>query len=124
MRRGNLQLVVVLFIIFNDSVPLCDCGGIVRPDVVLYGEMLPEAYSYASYYILKADVLIGAGTSLTVNPAKGLLNLYQGKHLIIMNEQATPEDEHAELVIHRSLGDIVKDYTALIDGETGDEFYC
>lgn len=89
------------------QVPRCSCGGVVRPDVVLYGEMLPQAYSYASYYILKADVLIVAGTSLTVNPAKGLLNLYQGKHLIIMNEQATLDDEKAELVINRPIREIV-----------------
>ncbi len=88
------------------GVPKCECGGMLRPDVVLYGEMLPEAYGYASAYINKADVLIVAGTSLLVRPASGLINLYVGKHLVIINDSETPYDSKAEIVIHDSLGNV------------------
>ena len=93
--------------IFNTAgIPKCECGGIVRPNIVLYGEMLPEAYSMASYYISKADLLIVGGTSLTVEPASGLLKLFQGRHLIIINDTKTPYDDMAELVVHKSLGEV------------------
>jgi NAD-dependent deacetylase len=94
------------YIFKSNGIPKCDCGGVVRPDVVLYGEMLPEAYSYASYYILNADVLIVAGTSLTVEPASGLLKVFGGKHLVIINDQKTPYDYMAELIIHKPLGEV------------------
>ena len=90
----------------SEGVPKCECGGVIRPDVVLYGEMLPQSYAFASYYILKADVMIVAGTSLQVQPANGLLKIYQGKHLIIINDAETPFDSQAELVMHVSLGEV------------------
>ena len=94
-------------IVFDTSeVPRCDCGGMIRPDVVLYGEMLPQAYSIGSYYIMKAEVLLVAGTSLSVYPANGMIDLYRGKHLIIINDTETSYDDKAELVIHRPLGEV------------------
>lgn len=89
----------------QEEIPKCTCGGMLRPDVVLYGEMLTQAYSYASYYMAKAEVLIVAGTSLVVAPASGMVaNLYPGEHLIIINDAETPYDDRAELVIHKPLG--------------------
>lgn len=88
------------------GIPKCECGGTIRPKVVLYGEMLPEAFDVAAYYISHADILIVAGTSLTVQPASGLLNLYQGKHLIIINDTPTPYDGIAELVIRKPLKEV------------------
>ena len=94
------------YIFDSKGIPKCECGGIVRPKVVLYGEMLPEAFDVAAYYISYADVLIVAGTSLTVEPASGLLNLYQGKHLIIINDTPTPYDGIAEVVIRKPLKEV------------------
>lgn len=94
-------------IIFNTTdIPECKCGGMIRPDVVLYGEFLPEDYSKASYAILKAEVLIVAGTSLKVGSATGLISIYQGKHLIIINDTETACDDLAEIVIHKPLGEV------------------
>lgn len=94
-------------IIFNSkSIPKCECGGIIRPEVVLYGEMLPEAFEEAIYYISNADLLIVAGTSLTVEPASSLLRLFKGKNLVIINNTPTPYDYIATLVINRPLKDI------------------
>lgn len=93
--------------IFNsEGVPTCECGGMIRPDVVLYGEMLPEAFYLASYYISSADLLIVAGTSLTVQPASGLVNSFRGKHLVIINDTPTPYDYKAEFVINDKLGKV------------------
>lgn len=94
------------YIFKTTGIPKCECGGIIRPNIVLYGEMLPEAYSLASYYILKADLLIVAGTSLTVEPASGMLKLFNGKHLVIINNSQTPYDYLAELVINKPLKDV------------------
>lgn len=83
------------------KVPRCDaCGGIVKPDVVLYQESLdPEVLRQAVHYIERADVLIVAGTSLTVQPAAGLLMYYPGDKLILINKSATPFDSRARYVI-------------------------
>ena len=88
--------------VFNSKgIPRCKCGGIIKPDVVLYEEMLPEdAYSEASYDIMHADTLIVAGSSLTVYPASGMLNLFRGKNLVIINRDPTDYDNMATLVIH------------------------
>ena len=94
------------YIFETSGIPKCECGGTIRPDVVLYGEMLPEAFEIASYYISKADLLIVAGTSLTVQPASGLLNLFNGKHLVIINATPTPYDSIAELVINKPLKEV------------------
>ena len=68
--------------------------------------MLPDAFTEAQYYIFKADLLIVAGTSLTVEPASSLVRLFNGKHLVIINGSETPYDERAELVIHKRLGEV------------------
>ena len=93
--------------IFNSTgIPKCVCGGLIRPNIVLYGEMLPEAYMRAMDYITKADLLIVAGTSLTVEPASSLLKVFNGKHLIIINNDKTPYDNMAEIVINEPLKNV------------------
>jgi len=94
------------YIFKAEGIPKCDCGGTIRPDVVLYGEMLPEAYNSAISFIEDADLLIVAGTSLTVYPASGLLKYFRGKNLVIINDSPTTYDSSAQLVIHKSLKDI------------------
>ncbi len=89
------------------GVPKCDCGGVVKPDVVLYEEALDEHVMIKSMQaISKADLLIVAGTSLTVYPAAGLIRYYRGKHLVLINRDETPYDHYANLVIHDSLGKV------------------
>ena len=94
--------------VFNSKdIPKCSCGGIIKPDVVLYGEMLPEYdYSQAAYAITKADTLIVAGSSLTVYPASGMINLFKGKNLVIINRDPTDFDNMATLLIHDELQNV------------------
>ena len=95
------------FIRDHEGVPKCDCGGTVKPDVVLYEESLDgETLEKSVYAIENADLLIVAGTSLTVYPAAGLINYYRGDRLVLINRDATPYDTRADLVFHESLGDI------------------
>ena len=96
------------YIFKTTGIPKCSCGGMIRPDVTLYGEMLPDAYNKAIFYILHADLLIVAGTSLTVEPASGLVRMFNGKNLVIINGSQTPYDYLAQLVIHKSLGEVFK----------------
>lgn len=89
------------------GVPKCDCGGTVKPDVVLYEEQLdPAILTNSISAIENADLLIVAGTSLTVYPAAGLVNYYRGDRLVLINRDETPYDSRADLVFHRSLGEI------------------
>ena len=89
------------------GVPRCDCGGIVKPDVVLYEEGLDQTTIEKSVVaIARADLLIVAGTSLTVYPAAGLINYYRGNRLVLINRDDTPYDRYADLVFHESLGEI------------------
>ena len=89
------------------GVPRCDCGGIVKPDVVLYEENLDQDTIEKSVMAIgNADLLIVAGTSLTVYPAAGLINYYRGRRLVLINRDATPYDRYANLVFHESLGNI------------------
>ena len=93
----------------NDSVgvPKCSCGGVVRPDVVLYEEPLDESVmSKAIQYIRNADVLIVGGTSLNVYPAAGLLYYYRGHKLVLINRSSTPANAQANLVIHGKIGEV------------------
>lgn len=77
-----------------DGVPKCTCGGIIKPDVVLYEEGLDQrTLQKAVAYIRRADVLIIGGTSLTVYPAAGLIDYYQGNKLVLINKSVTPMDE-------------------------------
>lgn len=89
------------------GVPLCQCGGIVKPDVVLYEESLdPDTMSSSVSAIRKADLLIVAGTSLTVYPAAGLIQYYRGNRLVLINRDETPYDDYANLVLHENLGTV------------------
>lgn len=92
------------------GIPRCQrirCDGIVKPDVVLYEEPLnEEIVSKAVDYISKADLLIIAGTSLTVYPASGLINFFRGENLVLINKDETSFDDRAELVINENLGDV------------------
>ncbi|MDE7121582.1 MAG: NAD-dependent protein deacylase, partial [Oscillospiraceae bacterium] len=88
------------FILKSKGIPRCDCGGIIKPDVVLYQESLPDGIAdRAVRAISKADVLIIGGTSLNVYPAAGFLRYFHGAHLIILNRDVTQADSHAELCI-------------------------
>lgn len=89
------------------GVPKCDCGGTVKPDVVLYEESLNEkTLEGAVAAIQEADMLIVAGTSLTVYPAAGLIRYYRGNRLVLINRDETPYDGYANLVFHQSLGEV------------------
>ena len=92
----------------KEMVPHCDkCGGVIKPDVVLYGEMLPDGAVYGAVdAIKKADMLIIGGTSLTVYPAAGFVNYYKGTKLVLINKQTTPYDQYANLVLHCGLGEV------------------
>ena len=95
------------FVQESAGVPRCECGGIVKPDVVLYEESLSQkTLEKAVMAIMQADLLIVAGTSLTVYPAAGLVRYYSGKRLVLINRDATPYDRFANLVLHESLGDV------------------
>ena len=95
------------FVKNSTGVPTCTCGGIVKPDVVLYEEGLNQTTIEKSVEaIAEADLLIVAGTSLTVYPAAGLIRYYQGNRLVLINRDETPYDEVANLVFHEKLGDI------------------
>ena len=89
------------------GVPRCECGGIVKPDVVLYEESLDEdVISGAVSAISRADLLIVGGTSLTVYPAAGFLGYFRGDRLALINRDPTPFDRHAGVVIHDGLGKV------------------
>ncbi|WP_027623566.1 NAD-dependent protein deacylase [Clostridium lundense] len=93
----------------KDVIPKCDhCGGIVKPDVVLYEEELDmEAINKAIYYVENADVLIIGGTSLAVYPAANLVHYYKGNKLILINKSSTPYDNRASLVINNKIGEVL-----------------
>lgn len=97
--------------VFNENgIPKCSCGGIVKPDVVLYEEGLDDMIlSNSIKAIQNADVMIVAGTSLTVNPASSLVNFYRGNKLVLINRDSTPYDRVADLVINESLGKVFKE---------------
>ena len=95
------------FIKDSADVPLCTCGGVIKPDVVLYEEQLnPNTLDSSIDAIASADMLIIAGTSLTVYPAAGLVRYYRGNKLVLINKDETPYDYKANLVIHSLLGDV------------------
>ena len=95
------------FIKESQGIPRCSCDGIVKPDVVLYEEGLDgQTIEKSVMAIHRADLLIVAGTSLTVYPAAGLIDYYTGNRLVLINRDATPYDAQADLVFHDSLGNI------------------
>ena len=96
------------FILQTKDIPLCSCGGIVKPDVVLYEEGLDETNISSSIkYISNADMLIIGGTSLAVYPAAGLIRYYTGNKLVIINKTETHIDREANIVIHGSIGEML-----------------
>ena len=95
------------FVKETTGVPKCVCGGMVKPDVVLYEEGLDaDVIEKSVGAIATCDLLIVAGTSLTVYPAAGFVNYYRGNRLVLINRDATPYDHFADLVIHESLGEV------------------
>ena len=97
------------FVFNSQGIPKCSCGGIIKPDVVLYEEELNEKILKDSILSIKnSDLLIVAGTSLTVYPASGLINYFRGKNLIVINRDSTAFDTRANLVINESLGKVFK----------------
>lgn len=91
----------------GEGVPRCSCGGVIRPDIVLYEEALDQdIMAEAVSYIRRAEVLIIGGTSLNVYPAAGLINYYRGNKLALVNLGETPYDNYADLVIHEKIGEV------------------
>ena len=97
--------------VFNSNgIPRCECGGIIKPDVVLYEEGLKETdIEEAIRLVSNAEVLIIGGTSLNVYPAAGLIHYFKGKHLILINKEKTPLDSMCEITIYDSIGKVMKD---------------
>ncbi len=92
------------------GVPKCSCGGTIKPDVVLYGEMLDETCMLgAQRAIAKADTLIIGGTSLVVYPAAGFVHSFRGENLVLINKSATGMDSAADLLIHDPIGEVMKE---------------
>lgn len=91
----------------STGIPKCECGGTIRPDVVLYEEGLDmDVMEKAIMYIQNADVLIVGGTSLVVYPAAGLIRYYRGNKLALVNLSETGQDQYADLVIHEKIGEV------------------
>lgn len=97
------------YVMQADGIPRCEkCGGIVKPDVVLYEEGLDaDTMRQAVYHISKADMLIIGGTSLAVYPAAGFIDYFEGKHLVIINMSPSPRDRNADLVIQDKIGEVL-----------------
>lgn len=99
-------------ILDTEGVPHCECGGLIKPDVVLYEDSLDNGIIQRSVKaISECDVLIIAGTSLTVYPAAGFVRYFGGDKLVLINRDATPMDSAADLVIHDSVGKILSQIT-------------
>lgn len=94
---------------FEGDVPTCTCGGVIKPDVVLYEEGLDQRTIEKSVsFISAADVLIIGGTSLAVYPAAGLIDYFRGSHLVVINKSPTPRDKYADLLIQDSIGAVLE----------------
>ena len=99
------RLFPVDVILESVDVPLCPCGGVIKPDVVLFEEMLDNRVMESAVRAIRnADVLIVGGTSLNVYPAAGLIEYYNGNKLVLINKSVTPYDKYANIVIHDSIG--------------------
>ncbi len=97
------------YITSSFNIPRCPCGGIIKPDVVLYGESLNYSdIERALEYISKADMLIVAGTSLTVYPAASFIEYYKGNKLVLINKDETSRDQFADYIIHDSVGKVMR----------------
>lgn len=96
------------FILQSEGIPRCECGGMIKPDVVLYEEGLDDQImSETIAQIASADLLIIGGTSLVVYPAAGMIRYFRGDHLVLLNKSATSADEHASLCIRDSIGEVL-----------------
>ena len=94
------------FILESEGIPHCTCGGIIKPDVILYEEALDmNILNKSVEYIMSADTLIVGGTSLVVYPAAGLINYFKGKNLVLINKSQTDYDNLAALVINEAIGE-------------------
>ena len=94
-------------ILEGEGIPTCTCGGIIKPDVVLYEEGLnQQTMKNAIYHISHADMLIIGGTSLSVYPAAGMVQYYKGNRLVLINKSATPYDKNADLLLQCGLGEV------------------
>lgn len=94
----------------TQGIPKCSCGGIIKPDVVLYEEPLNEEdLENAINKVKEAELLIIGGTSLNVYPAAGLINYFKGKHLVLINKEKTPYDTLCDLVIYDNIGKVMKE---------------
>ena len=97
------------YILNSSGIPKCECGGIVKPDVVLYEEGLDDqVMSESIAHISNADLLIIGGTSLVVYPAAGMVRYFRGNKLVLLNKSTTSADEHATLCIRDSIGQVLK----------------
>ena len=98
------------YIFYNNGTPKCSCGGTIKPDVVLYEEGLnDETVAKSIFSIQNADLMIIAGTSLTVQPASSLINYFRGKHIVLINKDATQYDYKADMVINERLGKVFEE---------------
>ncbi len=96
----------------SEGIPICECGGTIKPDVVLYEESLDsEVIQQSVREIAQADMLIIGGTSLVVYPAAGFIDYFRGKHLVVINKSATPRDEQADLCIRKPIGEVLEGIT-------------
>lgn len=101
------QFYPVEYVIEAEKVPQCKCGGIVKPDVVLYEEGLDnEVMNKTVEYIRQAELLIIGGTSLAVYPAAGFIDYFRGKHLVVINMEKSSKEVHADLVIREKIGEV------------------
>lgn len=97
------------YVFQSKGIPVCECGGTIKPQVVLYGEALPEnEFQKSIAEIERADMLLVLGTSLTVFPACNMINYFHGKYLVIINRDETPFDKEADLVIYADLKDVFR----------------
>ncbi|HWR38721.1 MAG TPA: NAD-dependent protein deacylase [Patescibacteria group bacterium] len=100
------------FVLQSSGIPTCTCGGVVKPDVVLYEEGLArETMHQVTVCIEKAEVLIVGGTSLVVYPAAGMIDYYRGRQLVLINREATRSDAKAQLLIQGSIGEVLGQIT-------------
>jgi len=96
----------------SEGIPKCECGGTIKPDVVLYEEGLDnEIISQSIRAISEADMLIIGGTSLVVYPAAGFVDYFRGKYLVVINKSSTPRDAHADLCIQEPIGEVLGNIT-------------
>ena len=98
----------VEFVVNSKGIPTCECGGVVKPDVVLYEEGLDDStVNGALNAIMQADTLIIAGTSLTVYPAAGFIRYFRGDTIVLINRDETPFDSQADLIYHDKVGELL-----------------